>query len=215
MNKEILKRCICTFFCYNDSMLNAYYEKHKVTSTLILINVMMGIVVMTTGGFTVPNLISWGALNPYYVRVVGDWYRIVTSMMLHASLFHLLMNMYVLYYIGGFMERILGPVKYTIMYVVSGIVASLLVVFVGNVNAVTVGASGSIFGIMGGLFLMTFVKSSWLNPQTIRSIRFLTGLNLVFTFLIPSISLEGHVGGLIAGIALFYLLIDKEPYQRY
>lgn len=196
-------------------MLSAYYERHKVTSTLILINVMMGIVVMTTGGFTINNLISWGALNPYYVKVVGDWYRIVTSMMLHASLFHLLMNMYVLYYIGGFMERILGPVKFTIMYLVSGIAASLLVVFVGNVSAVTVGASGSIFGIMGGLFLMTFVKASWLNPQTIRSIRFLTGLNLAFTLLIPSISLEGHIGGLIAGIILFYILIDKEPYRKY
>mgnify|MGYP001548465124 CR=1 FL=1 len=196
-------------------MINAYYEKHKVTATLILINVMMGLVVISSGGFTISNLISWGALNPYYVRVEGDWYRIVTSMLLHGSIFHLLMNMYVLYYIGGFMERILGPLKYTLMYVIAGISASLLVVLIGNVNAVTVGASGSIFGIMGGLFLMTYVKSSWLNPQTIRQIRFITGLNLILTILIPSISVEGHFGGLIAGLILFYVLVDKEPYQRY
>lgn len=196
-------------------MIQAYYERHKVTATLILINVMMGLVVLGSGGFTINNLISWGALNPYYVRVEGDWYRIVTSMLLHGSLFHLLMNMYVLYYIGGFMERILGPLKYTLMYVFAGVFASLLVVFVGNINAVTVGASGSIFGIMGGLFLMTYVKSSWLDPQTIKSIRFITGLNLVLTILIPSISVEGHLGGLIAGLILFYVLVDKEPYQRY
>jgi len=196
-------------------MINAYYERHKVTATLILINVMMGLVVLSSGGFTITNLISWGALNPYYVRVEGDWYRIVTSMLLHGSIFHLLMNMYVLYYIGGFMERILGPLKYTLMYLIAGVSASLLVVFIGNVNAVTVGASGSIFGIMGGLFLMTYVKSSWLDPQTIRSIRFITGLNLVLTILIPSISVEGHFGGLIAGLILFYVLVDKEPYQRY
>lgn len=196
-------------------MIQAYYERHKVTATLILINVMMGLVVLGSGGFTINNLISWGALNPYYVRVEGDWYRIVTSMLLHGSLFHLLMNMYVLYYIGGFMERILGPLKYTLMYVLAGVFASLLVVFVGNINAVTVGASGSIFGIMGGLFLMTYVKSSWLDPQTIKSIRFITGLNLVLTILIPSISVEGHLGGLIAGLILFYVLVDKEPYQRY
>jgi membrane associated rhomboid family serine protease len=196
-------------------MINAYYERHKVTATLILINVMMGLVVLSSGGFTITNLISWGALNPYYVRVEGDWYRIVTSMLLHGSIFHLLMNMYVLYYIGGFMERILGPLKYTLMYLIAGVSASILVVFIGNVNAVTVGASGSIFGIMGGLFLMTYVKSSWLDPQTIRSIRLITGLNLVLTILIPSISVEGHFGGLIAGLILFYVLVDKEPYQRY
>lgn len=196
-------------------MLNAYYERHKVTSTLILINVMMGIVVLSSGGFTINNLMSWGALNPFYVREVGEWYRIVTSMMLHGSLFHLLMNMYVLYYIGGFMERILGPTKYLFMYVISGVAASLLVVAIGDIQSVTVGASGSIFGIMGGLFLMTFIKPSWLNPQTIKSIRFLTSLNLLFTLLIPSISLEGHLGGLVSGLILFYLFIDEEPNQRY
>ena len=186
-------------------MLRIYYERNKVTSTIILINVMMALVVILSGGFNDINLISWGSLIPYFVFENSEWYRLITSMVLHGSIFHLIMNMYVLFYLGAFMEKILGKIKFLTLYLISGLISSLTVVFIGSPNVVTVGASGSIFGIMGALFIMTFMKNNFLNIQTIKSIRYLTFINIFFTLLIPSISVEGHLGGLVSGLIIYYL----------
>ena len=69
------------------------------------------------------------------------------------------MNSIALYYLGGQMESILGPKKYALLYFVSGLGSSLLVVFLGAANQVTVGASGAIFGIMGGMLIWAVIKT--------------------------------------------------------
>ena len=182
-----------------------YYEAYKITSIIIVLNVMMGIVVAASGGFTISNLYSWGALWPPAVTYQNEWYRLVTSMLLHGNVFHLLMNMYVLVYIGGFMERFIGSLRYIALYVIAGITASLAVVYLGNSNVITVGASGSIFGIMGALFLMTFIQKDALPGPIIYQIRLLTLINLGITAFIPGISIFGHLGGLITGMIIFYI----------
>jgi rhomboid protease GluP len=182
-----------------------YYEAYKITSIIIVLNVMMGIVVAASGGFTIANLYSWGALWPPAVTYQNEFYRLVTSMLLHGNVFHLLMNMYVLVYIGGFMERFIGSLRYIALYLVAGITASLAVVYLGNSNVITVGASGSIFGIMGALFLMTFIQKDALPGPIIYQIRLLTLINLGFTAFIPGISIFGHLGGLITGMIIFYI----------
>jgi rhomboid protease GluP len=182
-----------------------YYEAYKITSIIIVLNVMMGIVVAASGGFTIANLYGWGALWPPAVTYQNEWYRLVTSMLLHGNVFHLLMNMYVLVYIGGFMERFIGSLRYIALYVVAGITASLAVVYLGNSNVITVGASGSIFGIMGALFLMTFIQKDALPGPIIYQIRLLTLINLGITAFIPGISIFGHLGGLITGMIIFYI----------
>ena len=182
-----------------------YYEAYKITSIIIVLNVMMGIVVAASGGFTIANLYSWGALWPPAVTYQNEWYRLVTSMLLHGNVFHLLMNMYVLVYIGGFMERFIGSLRYIALYVIAGITASLAVVYLGNSNVITVGASGSIFGIMGALFLMTFIQKDALPGPIIYQIRLLTLINLGITAFIPGISIFGHLGGLITGMIIFYI----------
>jgi rhomboid protease GluP len=183
-----------------------YYEAYKITSIIIVLNVMMGIVVAASGGFTIANLYGWGALWPPAVTYENEWYRLFTSMLLHGNVFHLLMNMYVLIYIGGFMERFIGSLRYLLLYLISGVVASVAVVYLGNLNVITVGASGSIFGIMGALFLMTFIQKDALPGPIIYQIRLLTIINLAFTAFIPGISIYGHLGGLITGMIIFYVL---------
>lgn len=189
-----------------------YYKNHPVTSIIIIINLVMGFLVMFSGGFSIPNLISWGAIVPPLITEQGEYYRIVAAMALHGSILHLLMNSYVLFYIGGHLEKLLGPKKYLLVYLVSGIISSLFVVYFGEPNVVTIGASGAIFGVMGGLFMLTIKKASWFHPQTIRSIRNLMVINLIFTFVIPNISVLGHLGGLIAGVLLFFVITPDEPY---
>jgi len=196
--------------------LKIYYLFHPVTSTIIIINLSMTILVFFSGGFTSMNLVSWGALVPYNVLELNEYHRILTATFLHGSIFHFLMNAYVLYYIGGNLERLLGPKKYLTIYLLSGIVSSLFVVFLADPFIPTIGASGSIFGVMGALFILTLKKNTWFPPRVISSIRNLILINLGFTFLVPNISVPGHLGGLVAGLLISLLLIpDKPHYLKY
>jgi rhomboid protease GluP len=189
-----------------------FFKLHPVTFTILLINLMMIIVLMLFGGFDRLNLIAFGAIYPPYVIEDNQWHRLITAIFLHGGIVHFLGNSLVLFYLGSHLERLVGSVRYTVLYFFSGLVSSLFVVYLGNYGATTIGASGSIFGIVGALLLLTFLKPKWFSPQAIRSIRQLVLINLVLTFAIPFISIPGHIGGLIAGIILFYFMIPDEPY---
>jgi rhomboid protease GluP len=195
-----------------EDRLKHYYQLHPVTSILILISGAMFILVLFSGGFSTENLRSWGGLVPEKVINDREYYRVITAMFLHGGFFHFFMNSYVLYIIGGNMERILGPKKYLLLYMLSGIASSVLVVFLSAPNSVTIGASGAIYGIMGGLFMLTILKNHWFRPETIQWIRNLIIINLVITFLIPNISIFGHLGGLIAGLLVLKFIVPDEPY---
>lgn len=196
---------------FQDYMIN-YIKRHPINSTFIFINTVFFIITLLTGGFSVLNLIKLGAVFPPYMIEGGEYYRLITGMFLHGSELHFLMNMYALFYLGGHMELIIGPRKYVLLYVASGLIASIAVVFLGSYNTVTVGASGSIFGVMGGLFILTLVRKSWFNELAIRSIRNLMIINLIVTFLVADISVLGHIGGLAAGSAYLYFFTPKRPY---
>ena len=189
-----------------------YYEKNPMSTIIILINVMMAMVVLVTGGFNdLVNLIEWGALYPPFISVNNEWYRLITAMFLHGSLLHLFFNMYVLFYLGALLERMLGNKwLYVIFYLASGLFASIAVFAFGNPNVVTVGASGAIFGIIGALFITTYLKPYYFNPYFVRSIRSLTFINLALTFIIPQVSFYGHIGGLLSGFLLYFLIVKPK-----
>ena len=191
--------------------LNRYIKHHPVTSLLLLINIIMVLVVFLRGGFQTLLLVELGALHPYLVIDLKEYHRLVTSMFLHGSMIHFLMNGLVLFYLGGFLERYLGPLRYTTLYMLSGIASSLAVVFLGP-NAVTVGASGALYGVVGSLFILITLRPNWFPPQIAKSIRGLIIINLILTIAIPGISIEGHLGGLIAGSLIIFLMIPKIPH---
>lgn len=191
--------------------IKAYFRKLPITATLLSINLLMVIVVMLTGGFTIPNLTRLGGMNPILVSQGHEYHRLFMAMFLHGSIIHFLANSYFLYFMGGFVERLLGRNRYIIIYLLSGIGSSLLVWWLGDDFAITIGASGALFGILGAALLLTYMKPQWFTPLGIKNIRTITVINLVFTFLIPNISVYGHLGGLITGILLIYLLTPNRP----
>jgi rhomboid protease GluP len=188
-----------------------YYEKNPMTSLIILINAMMAIVILATGGFNdLINLVEWGALYPPFITFDNEWYRLLTAMFLHGSLLHVFFNMYVLFYLGALLERILGKWIFLMFYLGTGLLASFAVYALGNPNVVTVGASGAIFGIIGALFIMTYLKPYYFNPYFVRSIRSLTFINVALTFIIPQVSFYGHIGGLLSGFLLYFILVKPK-----
>ena len=176
-----------------------------VTSTLI--GIMVGIYLLQlAGGASVNANSGWifehGALfGPLVAH--GDWYRLITAAFLHYGPIHLGMNMLALWWIGRPLEDWLGPVRYALLFLVSGLAGSAGAL-IASPNAVTVGASGAIFGILGAAIVLERQQTYVLGGSAIT----LLVVNLAFTFAVPGISIGGHLGGL-AGGALAILALSQ------
>ena len=125
----------------------------------------------------------------------GDWWRLITAAFLHANVIHIAFNMFALWVIGGPVEQYLGRARYLGLYLVAGLAGSAGAL-VQAPMAVTVGASGAIFGILGALLILEWQATGRLAGQAMT----LIVINLAFSFTFSGISWGGHVGGLIAGI---------------
>jgi membrane associated rhomboid family serine protease len=135
----------------------------------------------------------------------GEWWRLLTAAFLHANLFHLLMNMLVLWIVGGPLETVIGRGRYLGIYVVSGLAGSAGALLLSP-DAITVGASGAIFGLFGAALVAERQGTAVLGG----SVMGIVVLNLVFTFAFAryGISVGGHLGGL-AGGALAMLALTR------
>jgi membrane associated rhomboid family serine protease len=133
----------------------------------------------------------------------GEWWRLLTAAFLHYGPIHLGMNMLALWWIGRPLEDWLGPVRYFLLYLVAGLAGSAGAL-IANPTAVTVGASGAIFGILGAAIVLERQQTYVLGGSAIT----LLVVNLAFTFAVPGISIGGHLGGL-AGGALAILALSQ------
>lgn len=195
----------------HENKLLTLFKNYTVTSSILALNVIMFFVTVFTGGFTTQNLMNLGGLVPYLVVNQGEYWRILSAMFLHGSFIHILSNMFALYILGFPLEKIMGKFRYAILYLVSGIGSGVAVVLFSNSLTLVIGASGAIYGIVGSLLYITFARPNWFTPQSVRSIRLMILLNLTFTFIIPNISIAGHIGGLIVGVLISLVLIPKKP----
>jgi membrane associated rhomboid family serine protease len=185
----------------------------QLTYAIIAINVVIFIAQIATGagGFdaTSGRIYREGALFGPLVAT-GDWWRIVTSGFLHAGLLHIAFNMYFVYFLGTMLEPAIGKLRFGVLYLVSllgGSLGALLLSF----NSPTVGASGAAFGLLaGGIILM---RSRGINPMESGLVMLLV-LNLGITFLLPNISVGGHLGGVITGGVVAYVLFEIGERRR-
>jgi membrane associated rhomboid family serine protease len=179
---------------------------NAVTMGLIAINVLVYVFELAGGGSTDGTgnwIFDHGALWGPLVGQ-GDWWRVVTAMFLHYGPIHLALNMYSLYFAGTLLEHLIGRWRFALLYFASGIAGSAGALL-WSPNAVTVGASGAIFGILGALFVLERKR----HIATGGQIAGLIVLNLIFTFSLASfISVGGHVGGLIGGVAIMWLMLQ-------
>ena len=177
-----------------------------VTKILIGINVLVFLWQVGSGGtLSDPDGYPYvhGALNGYLVAD-GEWWRLFTSMFLHGSVIHLGLNMLFLWWIGAPVEQALGRARYALVYLVGGLAGSTGALLLTSPEAVTVGASGALFGILGAAFVFERQRNYVLGGGALTIIV----LNLAFTFAVPGISIGGHLGGL-AGGALSALALSR------
>lgn len=166
-----------------------------ITYGLIIINVLIYLLVALSNNYN--SIMNTFCLHGPSIRN-GEFYRLITSMFLHVDIIHLGFNMYSLYLIGSLLECYVGKYKYTFIYFLSGIIGNLLTIVLSN-NA-SVGASGAIFGIMGGLLYFGYhyrlLLEGFLKGQLIPVII----INLLYGFMVAGINNVAHIGGLIGGI---------------
>jgi membrane associated rhomboid family serine protease len=150
---------------------------------------------------------NW-ALFPIATRN-GYWWQLVTAGFLHVNPIHILMNMFALWVIGRDMERILGPARFTAVYLLGLLGGNVDVLLFGQVQSANAGASGAVFALMGGLLVLVYRLK--VNPGQVIG---MIAINLVISVAIPGISLLGHVGGLVSGALLTAALVYLPARRR-
>ncbi|MCC7078566.1 MAG: rhomboid family intramembrane serine protease [Acidimicrobiia bacterium] len=173
-----------------------------VTMILIGINVVAFVLTLTAG-----NSIDDGALVPAAVTEGGQWWRLLTSMFLHAGLMHIAFNMFALWVLGSQLEVAIGPWWYLAVFFVAGLAGGVVYVALAAPFAPAVGASGAVFGLFGAVGVLAWRRRHTPQGRALwRNIAVLLVINLVFTFAFPGIAWQAHVGGLVAGGALMAIL---------
>lgn len=186
----------------------------RVTYVLIAMNVIAFVGTSLAGsslmsGGTGSELFRQGALigiggdaNGLFGVAEGEYWRLLTGGFLHAGLLHLGFNMYVLYWLGTMLEPSLGHVRFLAVYLASLLAGSFGALLLSP-SSFTVGASGAVFGLMGAAFILE--RARGMDPMQ-SGIGFVILLNLGLTFVIGNISIGGHIGGLLGGALVAFLM---------
>lgn len=192
-----------------------------VTPILVAINVLVYIAAASNGAGWVTAqpvvLIHWGT-NYAPATLGGEWWRLFTSMFLHFGLLHIALNMWVLISLGPRVERLFGSACYLLLYLFAGLCGSVASVWwQAGVNSA--GASGAIFGVIGGLLAFTLNPATRLPASITANQRTSAAVfifyNLLYGFGHQGIDNACHIGGLLGGMAMGWLLAQPlDPAAR-
>ncbi len=180
-------------------------KKIYVTQVIMALCAIGFVITLMFGGIPaivdVPtNILALLGANNITLLQSGEIWRLLTYMFLHGSLLHLLINMYSLYIIGTQIENYYGKTKYIIIYLVSGICGGLLSAIGIGVNAISAGASGAIFGLLGALAYFGYHYRLYLGNALKTQIIPVIAINLLIGVMVTGIDNFCHIGGLISGI---------------
>ncbi|GAA4810263.1 rhomboid family intramembrane serine protease [Actinomycetospora chlora] len=183
-----------------------------VTITLIVVNVAFFVLTAVSAGSLLDNVASPWASATWLVPsdvAAGQWWRLVTAGFLHIGPLHVAVNMFALWVLGRDLELVLGRLRYGLLYGVSLLGSSAAVVLLGAPDRPVAGASGAVFGLMGGLLVVLRRLQLNQGPALLT-----IGINVVLSFTIPGLSLLGHLGGLVTGLAVTAVLVHGPARSR-
>jgi membrane associated rhomboid family serine protease len=168
-------------------------DQPRITISLIMINLVIWLLQVIPGS-TLTSTLFYAPL----LTVIEPW-RMITAGFVHSpdSFWHILLNVYSIYIFGRVIEPMLGPTRFLVLYLVSIFGGSAMVLWLSEPVVPVVGASGAFFGLMGAYLIM--LRAIGDNSGLLVG---LIAVNLAFGFLVPGISWQGHLGGLLAGMAV-------------
>lgn len=159
-----------------------------------------------------------GAMYPTALLADHEWYRLFTSVFIHFGIRHVANNMLILFFLGDNLERALGHVKYVILYLLCGLggnICSMWYMLRSQDYAVSGGASGAIFGVIGALIYIVVRNRGRLEDLSANRLIFMAVLSLYYGFTSTGVDNMAHVGGLASGFLLAMLLYRKKSSVDY
>ncbi|SUY47870.1 rhomboid family membrane protein [Clostridium putrefaciens] len=185
-------------------------NEYKATYTLIGINILIFIVSAYLSksifDIDIKVLLLLGAKNNKLINA-GQYYRLFMAMFLHGGLLHLGLNMYALRTTGEIVENFYGRKKFLIIYFLSGITSSLASYVFSQ--STSVGASGAIFGLLGACLIFAYKMKEKIGKEFLRNILSVIVVNILIGVTIPNIDNFGHLGGLVGGIIISFILFKE------
>ena len=193
----------------------------QLTVILVIINAIV-FLVLSFGGMTenASYMLEHGAMYVPYIMENGENYRMFTSMFLHFGISHLINNMLTLVIMGRNVEPVVGKIRFLIIYFLSGFGGNLLSYFGESITqdyVVSAGASGAIFGLTGSLLALTIIyrgrvgqvtsRDMVIIQVTSRDMVIMIVLNLYLGFTSQGVDNLAHIGGLITGFLVTFLLV--------
>lgn len=176
--------------------------------TMILIGLNVAVHLL---GYLTPEIYNWGAFFP--PLAYSQPWRFLTSGFIHAGVMHLLFNMLALWWTGQGLEPVMGKARFLALYLLAELGGSTFVLLWTLVSPdsflqVTVGASGAVFGLFGAVYALQ--KATGMDT---RSITGLLAINFLYGFIIPNVSWQGHLGGLLIGATAAYVMLKLDRPQ--
>ena len=184
-------------------------KKEPVTAGLIFLNTLIFLIVEFTGGSeNGQHMLECGAAYAPLILEQGEWYRIFSSMFLHFGLPHLVNNMLVLFVMGQRLEPAVGRMRFLLIYLAGGIggnIVSLCWDMHTGVFAVSAGASGAVFAVIGGMIYVIIRHKGRVADLTMRQMIIMAAFSLYFGFASEGVDNAAHAGGMLCGflVAVF------------
>ena len=194
------------------TMGSRYGKKAYVNGLLIALNVLFFLYLEITGSSeNVYFMYTKGAMSAPAVLEDGEYYRLLTAMFMHFGIRHIMNNMLVLFVIGDNLERALGHVKYLIFYLLCGIGSNWVSMMAHSTDTMTVsaGASGAIFGVVGGLLYVVTANKGRLEDLSTRQLVIMIFFSLYLGYTSTGVDNTAHLSGLVIGIVLAIILYHR------
>lgn len=188
-------------------------SKNSVNLLIVISNILVFLIVTLTGGTeSSRHMMDCGAAYAPLIEQ-GEYYRLFTSMFLHFSIQHLTNNMLLLLFLGDYLERAVGKIRYLVIYLGGGIVGNLCsylhelsLMKTGEAPAVSAGASGAIFAAVGAMLVLLAFRKGRLEDLTFQRMAVMAVLSLLVGFQSSNVDNFAHFGGFFAGAVLMSVL---------
>ena len=199
-------------------MGSRYGKKAYVNGLLIALNVLFFLYLDITGSSEDAYFMyTKGAMFAPAVLEDGEYYRLLTAMFMHFGIRHIMNNMLVLFVIGDNLERALGHVKYLIFYLLCGIGSNWVSMMAHSTDTMTVsaGASGAIFGVVGGLLYVVTANKGRLEDLSTRQLVIMIFFSLYLGYTSTGVDNIAHLSGLVIGFVLAIILYHRPARDRW
>jgi rhomboid protease GluP len=193
--------------------MNGQASRYRWGASHVIIAVNAVMLVATGFSRNAETLLHFGATYPPAISS-GEYWRLITAVFLHGGIFHFLLNAVALMAFGPALETIYGRWRFVALYLAAGVAGNAVSFAFGPVNSVGVGASGAIFGLLGGFLAFSFRRRHLpVGAQGMRAVMVIAGINLFIGATVPGIDNWAHVGGLLAGalVGLIYEALSRTP----